>query len=306
MRCIREAVSRVGIAWAVWVLLGGTAWSQSVSNGPAAGVQFEEAHQTLLRADEARDGERLEQAVELYDNAFRLYTGLSQFYPHWQPDVVQFRITYSASQAAALRKKIGSTNAVPAVALGPDAELPPLGGETEGRSANAVPAPRVAVELDALQTTAKLFLRNGNPAKARELLLDGLRRDPDSVPLRLLMGTAQCEASNFNDVIYLAGQLVEDAPENPQAHVILGTAYFALGRLTQAREALEMALTKRPELPEAHYDLARVILAVTNDLPGARQHYQRSLELGGAPDKDIEERLKGDREEAPMPPLPPQ
>ena len=260
------------------------AWS--ADDKVPADVQFRKAYEVLEQADESRDSGRTRQAITLYKQALTDYVGLAQRYPDWQPGMVGFRIVYSNDQLKALTRRAG-----------------PAAGLTFGTSelvtvmpaGPAVPAAdqNTVDPLSAILITAKRLLKTGEAARARVILLQGLRLDPDHVTTRVLLGMAQCMARNFADAVFLLQQLVQEIPNDPHARVALATAYFGVNRVADAARELERAIEVAPDMSEAHYNMAHVLLATTPpDTDAARRHYRKSLDLGGAPDEYLEDALK--------------
>jgi hypothetical protein len=68
---------------------------------------------------------------------------------------------------------------------------------------------------------------------------------------------------------------------------------MALGDYLDARMQLEMAVGFAPDLSEARYDLAQVLLvAEPTDPVGAMDQYKEALRLGAARDIGFERRLR--------------
>lgn len=236
-------------------------------------VQLKNAYYTLVKADEARDNENFTEAMELYREALHSYVRLSRTYPDWQPGAIRFQITYCNNQLEAVLKKM---------------DMKILSPELEGTAAG-----EGEPDLEAIKSTAKLLLKKEETAKARSLLLEGLRLDPDDKTVRLLMGIVHCQAREFENAVHLLEQLVKEDHTNANAHIVLGTAYFGLGRFPDAREEMERAMQLDPDLNEAHYNLTQILLATTPpDLKAARYHYKRALDLGSEPDESLEFLLK--------------
>jgi len=251
-----------------------------------ADVQFRHAYDVLEKADVARDNSRTTDAIGLYKSALDCYSVLARRYPDWQPGMVGFRIAYCNDQLRALTrwlgrpKGVGVDRAVNRLLSPPD-QLRAL-GLLPGEQANPT-------DLETIIETATRLLVSGEAGRARVILLQGLRLDPDHVTTRVLLGVAQCMAKNFGDAVFLLQQLVEDVPDNPHAHVTLATAFFGLGRVADAAREMEKALKLAPDLSEAHFNMAQILLRRTPpDHDGARRHYRKSIDLGGAPEDALE------------------
>ncbi|MDD4871697.1 MAG: tetratricopeptide repeat protein [Kiritimatiellae bacterium] len=270
---------------ACFVFLAGSGFS--ADNGddrlPAA-IQFKKAQQILTMADEARDREKYINAITLYREALITYIKLSKNYPDWQPGVTQFRIVYCNNQLDALLDNTDKKDL---------AEI-----ATSDRTDIMVPADTPAVtgnnttlnkkKIENIKSEAKILLGKGNTEKARAILLNGLRMEPDDINMRMLMGITHCRANEFENAMYLTEPLIQEDPSNAIAHIILGTAYFGLGKIPDAAKQMQEALTLNPKLAEAHYNLAQILLASKPaETNAARNHYKSALELGSQPDTNL-------------------
>jgi tetratricopeptide (TPR) repeat protein len=270
-------------------------------DAPAA-QRFQMAYQVLLRADDARDRGRAAEAAKFYRQALDVYVGLAQKYPDWQPGVTRFRIGYCDSQLEALLRDGGGE---------PAPRASPPAGTSEGPdpgSTLAPPRPRGATPPDPaaarkIADRARGLLADGSLDEARVALIEGLRIAPDDAQIRLLVGTLHCVAGEYEKAMFILESLVEEQETNAVARVVLGAAYFGLGRAQNARDEVEKAVMIATNLPEAHYNLAQMLAA--GDPPqkdGARLHYLRAVELGAKPDGDFERRIEGPASE-PAPPV---
>jgi tetratricopeptide (TPR) repeat protein len=134
-----------------------------------------------------------------------------------------------------------------------------------------------------------MLLAKGETERARALLMEAIRYDPDSLPARLLIGVTQCRLGEFEDAMYVLQRLVEEYPANADAHVLLGTAYFGLGRKASSLKEMERALQADPENREAHFNLTQIYLVASPpDFEAARAHYRRAIGLGCPRDADTE------------------
>ena len=88
-------------------------------------------------------------------------------------------------------------------------------------------------------------------------------------------------------------QEVAEHPERASAHYNLGLAYTVSGRVKQAEESYMKALDIDPKLKEAHYNLARLLLARNPpDVPKAKDHYKKALLYGAKRDHALEDLLE--------------
>jgi len=247
--------------------------------------EFEVAYQRLIQADEAYEQHKWAEAARLYREALESYERFSLAYPDWQPDIVKFRIAYCASQLDDLKRlrDLPSETWQSSVSNKEATGSFITGGRPEGSPESVSLAP----------VTAARLVDSGNVEQARAVLLEALRAAPDDVDVRLMMGLVQCRASNYADAVMLLQPLVEECPTDALAHLVLATALFGLGELREAAEETRRALQINPDLAEAHFNLAQILVASQPAaLEEARQHYQRALELGVAPDPDLAARLQ--------------
>jgi tetratricopeptide (TPR) repeat protein len=114
---------------------------------------------------------------------------------------------------------------------------------------------------------------------------------PARAPLPDALRTAivHCRMGQFAQGRKVVEQHLSSYPEDAVAHLIASTAKLGLGQREEAISGLRTALELDETLADAHYNLAQLLLRnLEPDFDGARKHYQRSIELGGARDNDIE------------------
>jgi tetratricopeptide (TPR) repeat protein len=281
---------------------------------PTADARFKEAYRLLSLADDARDREAYEEAINGYRKVLDLYLELARQYPQWQPAMVRFRITYCDDQLNNLVDSVKkgrihlhpsmpplepASNAPPATATmppppvpGPEPPAPPLtdAGSSAPDTASAGPA-------DDPLSKARRLMRAGEAEHARALIFEQLKREPDSVEVRLLMGVVQCQNQKFEDAVFILTQLSEDAPQRAEVFIALATAYLGIGHLDRVRASLETAIKLDPQSPQAHFDMAQILIAQeTPDMEAATTHYRRSVELGGERDPRFESAVEPEPE----------
>lgn len=282
-------VSRVTILCCL--LLTTAAFSQPERT---AGEAFDEAYSLLSAADEARDQQKAGDATELYRRAVAAYEQLSERYPEWRREVVQFRIIYCRDQIDALQRRFGESSTAPSQEPTDEPPLHPAELTAEDKDIPSLLMPSLPDALAEMLNVARRLITSGENAKARTYLLEGLKLNPDHAEVRLLLGIAQCQAEEYQDALFLLSQLVEEFPDYAEAHVALAAAQTGTGRLDEAIQSLRTALRLRPEMQQAHYDLAQLLLAADNGQEAlAAQHYRHALSLGGEPDEALEAQLEG-------------
>lgn len=254
------------------------AWFAGPAHGQAplpASAQFNRAQQTVAKADEAVAQRDMASAVEFYQAALADYLRLSRHYPDWEPGMTRFRINYCKDQLRNLMAgKAVAPSPAPTVLAAPPA------------------TPSSSTDAAWVRARASILLADQRPEEARRLLIDSLKTYPDDAAIRLLLGVVRCEEGDYVDAMYILESVTTDAPRSDAACVALAGAYFGLGQIEDARSQLARALALNPRSADAHYNLARVLLAADKpDAEGADAAYRRSLELGGTADPHLENEI---------------
>jgi tetratricopeptide (TPR) repeat protein len=266
----------------------GPATENAVAPRPPAMIQFKAAQYTITMADEARAKNKTTQAINLYKDALDTYMRLARSYPNWQPGVTEFRIAYCNDQLESLLTQLDNGSGSPQNTPGQE-DGPHLETVSFELDSFAVRDSGNDAEVGTTIATARFLLKQEDTEKARSVLLKGLRQDPDDRDIRLMMGIVHCQSEEFESALHLIRQLIKDNPSDAEAYIVLGTAYFGLGRLTSTRASLERALKIDQGLSEAHYNLAQVLISLKKpEKAAARAHYNKALELGGKRDKKLE------------------
>lgn len=131
------------------------------------------------------------------------------------------------------------------------------------------------------------------PDRALPLLqkaLDLNRRQP---PLWLALGLTHLDAGRYLDALAAFSQAATLDPRSAQARNFLGVAMGQLGWRDAAEAQFWEAIKLDSQYADAHFNMA--LFAMERRPPAlelARRHYNRALELGAAPDPELEQRLK--------------
>lgn len=250
---------------------------------------FSLAHQTLMKADAERDRENYLEAIRLYTHARDRYARLSADYPSKDTDIVKFRTVYCTTQIESIAKEHNipvRTSQSPSL---PGSSMPSVQPNSSRPDSSAVPL----VDTVALLEQAKQLLKTDKPDEAMQTLMQVLRGQPGNFAARILIGTAQCKAQRFSEAVTMMEALIEEDVISPHVYIVLGTAYFCLGRIPEAQKALQESIQLDDSIPEAYYDLTLVTLATKPlDIETARKHYKKSLELGGEKNPKLDFLLK--------------
>ena len=101
------------------ILLSGLVRGEESTDGVVSAEAA--AYAVLVKADEARDHHEFQDAVDHYKNASELYQAVSQAAPDWEPDVMQYRLSYCADQIQSIGRQMaaGGKSTPPRPAAGP-------------------------------------------------------------------------------------------------------------------------------------------------------------------------------------------
>jgi Flp pilus assembly protein TadD len=144
-----------------------------------------------------------------------------------------------------------------------------------------------------VKAETRRLLQAGQTSQALWLVREGERVMPGDLDLTVLHGLAACQSGQYNEAVELLQP--HDTPALTQASVLitLGSAYMGLGRLGDARVAMERGLKLAPNSGEGHYNLAQILLAIPPpEVDRAQAHYERALALGSQPDTAFENKLR--------------
>ncbi|MEI6809196.1 MAG: hypothetical protein WCN95_10790 [bacterium] len=163
---------------------------------------------------------------------------------------------------------------------------------TSGVSDVVMSDARIAEDIktsDAVAAECSRLIRAGQGDKALELVVYGLAKSQNNPQLLLMLGTLHVNAARYKEAIDLMRPLVSGEQGTAKARVVLGAALFGAGNIDEARMELEMALGLDPDLSEAHYNFAQLLLNAKPPSPvRADEHYKEALRLGSEPDPALE------------------
>lgn len=122
-------------------------------------------------------------------------------------------------------------------------------------------ASSIAPKVAALHTSLGISrLGKGDQEKAINDLEKGAMLDPSSLQGGITLVQAELNLKRHDKALAAAQRLVNQHPDNPQAHGILGAVYFAKGEVPNARASLEKALALQPTYFAAVSSLAQLDL----------------------------------------------
>jgi tetratricopeptide (TPR) repeat protein len=115
---------------------------------------------------------------------------------------------------------------------------------------------------------------------------------PESATAWMILGLIYNNQNNTEAATAALAQAAYLAPTSPQAHNYFAVVLSKRGWYSAAEDELQRAIQLAPDFAEAHFNLALVYMQL--DPPSvelARRHYQRALDLGAAPDSDLQAKL---------------
>jgi len=130
--------------------------------------------------------------------------------------------------------------------------------------------------VETLFTQASDALRNQDPQRARDLCAEARHQDPDDPRLVMLHGFALRRSGDHAAAEPLLRRTLSVDPGLEIGHHELGLALQGLGRLGEARRALEQAVSLNPKLVAAWRDLYEVRAAEGDDV-GAAEAYRKAM-----------------------------
>jgi Flp pilus assembly protein TadD len=130
--------------------------------------------------------------------------------------------------------------------------------------------------------------------EAEVLLKAATRSAPEAGLPWLILGVVQFEQGKLDAALAALAQAAYLEPKDARAHHYLGVVVGSRGWYSAAEDEMRKAIELAPDYAEAHYNLAVFYLQrVPPATELARRHYQKSLDLGGAPDLELEKKISG-------------
>lgn len=131
-------------------------------------------------------------------------------------------------------------------------------------------------------------------AEAEEILTKAVRTAPESGISWLILGITLYDQNKLDAALAALAQAVLYEPKDARAHHFLGVTIGRKGWYSGAEEEMRKALELEPNYVEAHFNLA--VFYLQRNPPAvelARRHYQAALDLGAAPDAQVDKILQG-------------
>jgi Flp pilus assembly protein TadD len=217
---------------------------------------------------------------------------------------------------AALVLPAGAENPKPNLGLGPSADI-----QETGKS-------KISDEAQRLSKQAIAALGKGDVAAARRDFNKVLDLVPNNAPTLINLGLLEYRQKKYPEAETRLAAATKYAPRSGLSWLVLGVVQYEQGKLDAALAALAMsaylepkdarthhylgvvvgskgwysaaedemrkAIELAPDYAEAHYNLA--VFYLERSPPAtelARRHYNKSVDLGGAPDPVLEKKIDG-------------
>ena len=137
------------------------------------------------------------------------------------------------------------------------------------------------------------LLQEGENDAALATVQEARKARPTDMNLVLIESIALIRLQQYREAAAMLVDLAKNNPRNAEIHATLGAAMMGAGFYEEARETLLMAIKLDKNLPECHYNLAQLYaLVAPKDVKLARKYYKQALDLGIAPDAQLDQILK--------------
>ena len=151
------------------------------------------------------------------------------------------------------------------------------------------PVPKDMVAADFVRQ----LLQDGENDAALATVQEARKTRPTDMNLVLIEGISLIRLQQYREAAAMLVDLAKNNPRNAEIHATLGAAMMGAGFYEEARETLLMALKLDRNLPECLYNLAQLYaLVAPKDVKLARKYYKQALDLGIAPDAQLDKILK--------------
>jgi Flp pilus assembly protein TadD len=133
----------------------------------------------------------------------------------------------------------------------------------------------------------------GKNDEAAEVLRQAINVSPNDSHTRSLLGVVYIRQGNSDDAYSELTRAVALDPRNAEAHNYLGIVMSEKGWGAAGEQEIQRAVELNPQYADAQFNLAVLYARAKNPrLDLARSHYQKAIDLGAAPDAQLETLLK--------------
>jgi tetratricopeptide (TPR) repeat protein len=131
--------------------------------------------------------------------------------------------------------------------------------------------------VSAYVTEARALISKGDLPKAEAKLEEALKRDGASLPAVATLLSLYMRQGKTQAAVARISKLVEQYPQNPGLHVLLGVAYLNLKDLDKSEANVRQALALDPKANDAYTLLANIDLA-RGAIEQAETHFRSAIE----------------------------
>ena len=149
--------------------------------------------------------------------------------------------------------------------------------------------------LYGLSNLAVIRFQQDRLEEAEHLLNRALQIAPNDAFSHATIGTIYFKMNRIDEALDELGLAIKLNRNNPEAHNYYGIACWKKGWHSAAVNALYNAIQINPGYADAHYNLALIFSEKQTDLPIAKFHYRKALDLGRPRDPNLEKILLGEK-----------
>lgn len=251
-----------------------------------------DANAQLQSADELWRAGNVTKASETYQAAADSYRQAEQITPNMGNGLIRFRLSYCLNQVDQIQNA-AKEKAKPEPVL---VRHPPSlnrGGEHPSVQQDDWVAPQTTEPVDVRRelALAQRYITGEHPEDAVPCLVKVLRTEPANRKALMLMATIRVQQGRYDDAIVTLEGL-RGANEDEAVLLLAAGAYCGAGRYFDALLALDQVMKKNPDMPQAHMNMAYLLLEMSPDKHSeAETYYKFALKGGMSRDALLEKRL---------------
>lgn len=125
----------------------------------------------------------------------------------------------------------------------------------------------------------KAFAAMGDSTRAEEYLAAALDQGADPREVLPLLLQVCVQTGRYRSAIQHGENQLRKHPDDVRTRFVVGTLYVAIGETKDAKSNLETVVTARPDDAKAHYALAILARDSENDVVGADLHFREYLRI---------------------------
>jgi uncharacterized protein HemY len=138
---------------------------------------------------------------------------------------------------------------------------------------------RTETATDKLLDRGKAFAAIGDHTRAEEYLAAALDQGADPRETLPLLLNVCVQTGRYRSAIQHAENHLRKHPDDVRTRFVVGTLYAAIGETKDAKSNLETVVSARPDDSKAHYTLAVLARDNENDVVGADHHFREYLRI---------------------------